>query len=147
MVGFWPSDVVGDSSWRWPASYACIFADQMLEHPKDPAAYLRRFRELLTPDGVLYIGVPNLGSLNAYFKTIRGRLGLKRRNRGSHYDTDHHLFHYTPAALRGLLTDEFGFEVLCVAGDPRVEITPTRYRLARRVPALCSRLAVVARPA
>ena len=42
---------------------------------------------------------------------------MKRRSRGSHYDTDHHLFHYTPAALRRLLTGEFGFEVLVVAGD------------------------------
>lgn len=128
-----------------PASYACIFADHMLEHPKDPAAYLRRFRELLTPEGVLYIGVPNLASLDACFKTIGGRLGLKRRNRGSHYDTGHHLFQYSPATLRRLLEREFGFELLCVTGDPRVEITATRYRLARRFPVFCSRLAILAR--
>ncbi len=129
------------------ARYACVFADQMLEHPKNPADYLRRFLELLAPDGVLYLGVPNLASFSARLKTVQGKLGLKNRTRGSHYDTDHHLFHYTPAALRRLLGREFGYDVLAVAGDPRVEISPGRYRLARRHPALCSRLAVVARPA
>jgi len=130
-----------------PASFGCIFADQMLEHPRDPADYLRRFRDLLEPEGVLYLVVPNLASNSAILKTARGRLGLKRRSRGSHYDTDHHLFHYTPATLRHLLEREFGFEVLRLVGDPRVEISSVRYRLARRHPAFCSRLAVVARPA
>lgn len=128
-----------------PASYDCIFADQMLEHPRNPAAYLRRFRELLAPDGVLYLGVPNLASFSARLKTAQDRLGLKHRRRGRHWDTDHHLFHYTPASLRRLLTREFGYEVLCLAGDPRIEIAPWRYRLARRQPAMCSRLAVIAR--
>lgn len=128
-------------------SYDCIFADQMLEHPRNPAGYLRLFRALLRPRGVLYLGVPNLASLSARIKTALGKLGLKGRRRGSHYDTDHHLFYYTPRVLQRLLEREFGFEVLLVAGDPRIETSPARYRLARRYPAFCSRLAVVARPA
>jgi SAM-dependent methyltransferase len=129
------------------ASFGCVFADQVLEHLRDPAGSLRRFRELLQPDGVLYLGVPNLASWSARQKTLLGRLGLKGGRRGSHYDTDHHLFHFSPVVLRRLLTREFGFEVLAVAGDPWLDIHPLRRRLACRHPAFCSRLAVVARPA
>jgi len=72
--------------------YDCMFLDQVLEHPKDPATYLREIGRLLKSDGVVYIGVPNLASFSSMLKTLLGRLGLKKRSRGNHYDTDHHLF-------------------------------------------------------
>lgn len=128
------------------SSYDCLFLDQVLEHPKDPAEYLRQIHRLLKPEGVVYFGVPNLASLSARLKTTLGRVGLKNRNRGRHYDTDHHLFYYRPSVLKGLLEKHFKFQVLAVVGDPRVTISPTRFRLARRYPLLCSRFAVVARP-
>jgi SAM-dependent methyltransferase len=128
------------------SSYDCVFLDQVLEHPKDPAEYLRQIHRLLKPDGVVYFGVPNLDSLSAQLKTAQGRLGLKGRNRGHHYDTDHHLFYYRPRVLRGILEKHFHFQVLALTGDPRVTISPVRFSLARRLPMLCSRFAIVARP-
>lgn len=127
--------------------FDCIYLDQVLEHLKNPADYLRRLRRLLKPDGVVYIGVPNLASFSARLKTLQGRLGLKRGSRGRHYDTDHHLMHFRPRPLQRILEREFRFEVLAVLGDPRVGISPLRFRLARRHPLLCSRFVVIARPA
>ncbi len=128
------------------AQYDCLFLDQVLEHPKDPAGYLRQIWRLLKQDGVVYIGVPNIASFSAQLKTLQGRLGLKKRRRGKHYDTDHHLFYYRPEVLKGILEREFQFEVLALVGDPRVNISPVRNKLARRFPVLCSRFVIVARP-
>jgi len=128
------------------AHYDCMFLDQVLEHPKDPAAYLREIGRLLKSDGVVYIGVPNLASFSSMLKTLQGRLGLKKSGRGNHYDTDHHLFYYRPQVLRKILEQEFQFEVLAVVGDPRVTISSLRYKMARVFPALCSRFVIIARP-
>jgi SAM-dependent methyltransferase len=72
-------------------AYSCVFLDQVLEHPKAPGELLRMCRAWLRPGGVLYVGVPNIGSISARWQTLAGRLHLKRR-RGRHYDTWHHLF-------------------------------------------------------
>jgi len=127
------------------ASFDVLFLDQVLEHPKDPGGYLKQIHRLLKDDGVVYFGVPNLDSFSAQLKGLQGRLGLKNRSRGSHYDTGHHLFYYQPAVLRRILETHYDFQVLTVAGDPRVTISPLRYRWARRMHQLCSRFAVVAR--
>jgi 2-polyprenyl-3-methyl-5-hydroxy-6-metoxy-1,4-benzoquinol methylase len=126
--------------------YDCIFLDQVLEHVKDPAAYLRHIHRLLKADGVVYFGVPNLASYSAELKTLQGRLGLKNRSRGRHYDTDHHLLYFKPKVLKQLLEAHFSFKVLEVAGDPRVTISRLRFRLARVNNRLCSRFVVIARP-
>jgi 2-polyprenyl-3-methyl-5-hydroxy-6-metoxy-1,4-benzoquinol methylase len=128
------------------SSFDCLFLDQVLEHPKDPAKYLRKIHQLLKPEGVVYLGVPNLSSFSARLKGLLGRLGLKKRSRGKHFDTDHHLFYYRPEPLAEILEKEFGFEILAMAGDPRVSISSARYGLARRIHPLCSRFAIVARP-
>ena len=93
------------------ASFDCVYAHHVLEHPKNPAAYLRRIFELLRPGGVLFLACPNIDSLSNRTKTFLGRIGLKR-DRGRHYDTWHHLFYYSPRGLARQLENRFGFEVL-----------------------------------
>jgi 2-polyprenyl-3-methyl-5-hydroxy-6-metoxy-1,4-benzoquinol methylase len=93
-------------------SYACVWADQVLEHPKNPQMYLRRVRELLQPGGVLFLGTPNVGSYSNRYKTWLGQVGLKRKRRGHHYNTRHHIFFYTPPVMRHLLEEHYGFRVL-----------------------------------
>jgi SAM-dependent methyltransferase len=97
--------------------YDCIFLDQVLEHPKNPQDYLREIHRLLNPNGVAFIGCPNIRSLSNAGKTVIGLLGLKRR-RGSHYDAFHHLFYYSPRALVNVMRRYYGFDVLTVEGDP-----------------------------
>lgn len=127
-------------------SFDCIFLDQVLEHLKDPATYLRHIHRLVKSDGVVYIGVPNLASYSLEWKGWQGRRGLKEKTRGRHYDTSHHLLYFKPGVLKNLLEKHFSFQVLALRGDPRVSISPLRFRLARWNHRLCSRFVVIARP-
>lgn len=132
------------------ASFDCVYLDQVLEHPKQPARYLELARRLITPGGVLYLGVPNIESLASSGKYVLGRLGLSRR-RGRFYDTFHHLFYYAPSTLPRLLEQRFGFRVLTVLGDPKPRSQPTVAtrlwdRTMRHAPRLDSTFVVLARP-
>jgi hypothetical protein len=105
---------------------------------------------VLKPAGVLYIGVPNIDSISASWKTFLGKRHLKPL-RGRHYDTWHHLFYYAPRPLRRILEDHFDFEVLRVEGDPfPIEDDRVMGRLGntlrRRFAFLDSSFRVVARP-
>jgi SAM-dependent methyltransferase len=130
-------------------AYECVYMDQVLEHPKDPAAYLRLAHRVLTRTGVLYLGVPNIASVSSSYKTILGKRKLKAL-RGRHYDTWHHLFYYSPASLTHLLERVFDFELLMVGGDPVPEHDglPARIgdALRERFPWLDSSFRLIARP-
>ncbi len=132
------------------ASFDCVYLDQVLEHPKEPARYLELARRLITPGGMLYLGVPNIESLALSGKSMLGRLGLSRR-RGRFYDTFHHLFYYAPSTLPRLLEQRFGFRVVTVLGDPKPRSQPTVAtrlwdRAIRHAPWLDSTFVVLARP-
>lgn len=126
--------------------YAAVFMDQVLEHLKDPSAYLRRVHRLLRPGGVLFIGVPNIGSLANQAKTLVGRLGLRRRRRGRHYASQHHIFYFSPPVLRRIL-ERFGFEVLTLRGSLKPQKNPITPRLSGWFPNLDSGFLAVARKA
>lgn len=134
-----------------PGAYDCVYLDQVLEHPKDPAAYLTLSRRLLKPGGILYVGVPNIESISSRFKRLIGRLGMSRR-RMRFYDTFHHLFYYAPGTLPPLLERRYGFRVVTVLGDPKPRAHPTVAtrlwdRVVRHSPWLDSTMVVLARPA
>lgn len=104
--------------------FDAVFMDQVIEHLKKPGDYLRRVHELLRPGGVLYLGVPNVGSWSNSAKTLVGKLGLKKR-RGNHYSTKHHIQFFSPGVLVRLLERNYGFQVLCVRGS----LKPQKKRL------------------
>lgn len=104
----------------------CMF--HVLEHVPDPGTVLRRCHDLLAPDGLLFIAVPNeLLSLRskvrkllhcAGVKAIRfeGKLGLpKIRLDGSLAEI--HLSHFTPEVLQTAL-EHNGFSVIETSLDP-----------------------------
>ena len=131
-------------------AYDCVYLDQVLEHPKQPARYIELARQLLKPGGILYLGVPNIESLSSRGKYVLGRLGLSRR-RGRFYDTFHHLFYYAPSTLPRLLEQRFGFRVVTVLGDPKPRSHPTVAtrmwdRAMRHAPWFDSTFVIVARP-
>lgn len=98
----------------YPAGrFDCVYLHQVLEHPKNPQDYLSKIREILRPGGILFIASPNIGSISSRVKTVTGRLHMKKR-RGRHYDTWHHIFYYSPAALKGILERHYGYEVVDV---------------------------------
>lgn len=128
-----------------PGSFDAVFMDQVIEHPKDPAHYLRTAHAMLRAGGALFLGLPNVGSLANRIKTLLGKLGLRARSRGKHYATKHHVFFYEPAVMRRLLTERFGFDVVAVSGSLKPDEHPWKQPLARRYPALDSSFLVVAR--
>lgn len=96
--------------------FDALYLDQVIEHPKDPGRYLETCRALLRPGGVVFLGLPNLGSISNRLKTLADRLRL-RRKRGRHYNTRHHLTFFTPAVLVRHLRERLGMEVLSVRGS------------------------------
>ena len=66
------------------ARYDVVWFNQVLEHTRDPLLELRRARDLVTPGGILLVGVPNVAGLNPLLKSWQSRLGLKRK-RWRHY--------------------------------------------------------------
>ena len=99
------------------ALFDVVYMDQVIEHLKNPNDYLTKITTLLRPGGVLFLGMPNLTSLSNRTKTLTGKLGLRREKRGNHYASDHHIIFFSPRALRSILEDLHGFEVLCMRGS------------------------------
>lgn len=105
------------------APFDALFLDQVIEHPKDPGAYLATCDALLKKGGVLYLGTPNLASLSNRLKTFADRLSL-RSKKGRHFNTKHHLTFFTPAVLRRHLKENLGYEILLVRGSFKPQQNP-----------------------
>jgi SAM-dependent methyltransferase len=84
------------------ARFDAVRFNHVLEHTPDPLAELKRARELLTGDGILLIGVPNLGGFSTRLKSWQSRLRLKRK-RWRHYGALHHFWFFTPRTLGRLI--------------------------------------------
>lgn len=82
-------------------SFDAVTMWHVLEHLPDPRAELAEVRRVLDEDGVVALEVPNLASLQA-------QVG---QHRWFHLMLPHHLVHFTPETLRGLLAN-VGFEIL-----------------------------------
>lgn len=125
------------------APFAALFLDQVIEHPKQPGRYLDTCCQLLQPGGVLFLGMPNLGSLSNRLKTLADRLHLRGR-RGRHYNTRHHLTFFRPQVLVPHLQQR-GLEVLCVRGSLKPQQNPVVGLLNRMGALLDSSFLVIAR--
>ncbi len=112
--------------------FQAIFMGDVIEHLPDPGAALGRVRDLLAPDGVLALTLPDAGSRMAR---------LLGRRWWSVIPT--HVHYFTRASLRTLL-GRCGFRVLAVTTAPK-RFTVRYYlsRLGGYSPAL-GRLAVAA---
>ncbi|GAB4487454.1 MAG: methyltransferase domain-containing protein [Thermodesulfovibrionales bacterium] len=71
-------------------SFDVIVINHVLEHVEQPRAMLCNVRELLKPEGMLVIGVPNAASLMAKLK----------RGRWASLLPEQHRWHFSPATLR-----------------------------------------------
>ncbi len=96
-----------------PASFDVVTFWDVLEHVTDPCGDLRRVRQIIKPDGLLVVRVPNVG-----FHLPRTRLmRLVRENGFIGLDARNHLNHFTARTLRALL-ERAGFRVLKVKPGP-----------------------------
>lgn len=124
--------------------YDALWLDQVIEHPKDPGRYLQTCQRLLRPGGVLYLGMPNLGSLSNRLKTLADRLHLRSRP-GRHYNTRHHVTFFRPTVLRAHLKEALGMQVLAVRCSPKPQKNPLVAALSHVSPWFDSSFVVVAR--
>ena len=86
------------------ASFDVITAFHVVEHLRQPAAYLREARRLLREDGLLVVEVPNYACAGFRFLGTRDLC----------FDYPHHLLFFTPETLGALLA-EAGFRVESVS--------------------------------
>jgi SAM-dependent methyltransferase len=77
--------------------FAVITICDVLEHVEEPLQILQKCRELLLPDGLIYIQVPNVIGLKIPF--------------GDHLGLPHHLWQFSPRPML-LLGQKSGFQVL-----------------------------------
>jgi SAM-dependent methyltransferase len=75
------------------AGYDAISLWHVLEHVHDLHPYLRRIKDLLKPDGLVFIAVPNYTSYDA----------IKYGPDWAAYDVPRHLYHFSPASMQWLL--------------------------------------------
>jgi SAM-dependent methyltransferase len=107
-------------------SFDCITMLDVVEHSRDPVAFLRRAHEVLKPGGTLYVAVPNQRSLLTVILDRWIRLGLPFRSLFlERLYVSPHLYYFNPSVLQRIL-EQTGFEVQGVRGG---NVYLGRYRL------------------
>ncbi|MCC7158317.1 MAG: class I SAM-dependent methyltransferase [Ignavibacteria bacterium] len=100
--------------------YDAVTMHQVIEHLKDPVPYIKKIHDILKPRGTLFLAQPNIRSRSSSFKFALEKMGIRKKNIGAYYDTDHHLFYYTPRTLKNFV-ERFGFELLHNRSGHRVK--------------------------
>ena len=128
------------------ASCDCVLVDCLLPDLPDPGHYLRLARRILRPGAILFLTVPNEGSVMARAHVNLGYFGFEPRSPGERVSG--RLFEFTEASLRTILTRFYGFDVALIEGEQRVgggsRAGAAIDRFRRRVPVLSGTLRVVA---
>ena len=92
-------------------TFDAVMMLHVLEHLKNPVDYIEKIHSLINRGGVLFIALPNIQSRSALFKLGMEKAGIKKKKVAAYYDTDHHLWYYTPFTIRNFLEDH-GFEIV-----------------------------------
>lgn len=120
-----------------PASFDNITLFHVLEHVSDPGRLIRRCRDLLRPQGILAIAVPNdVRAWSSKVKRLGKRMGLGPFRKFSPVlgisragtSREIHLSHFTPEVLRRLL-EESGLNLAEESLDPYYVSTGPRLLL------------------
>jgi 2-polyprenyl-3-methyl-5-hydroxy-6-metoxy-1,4-benzoquinol methylase len=85
----------------------CVLAD-VIEHVRDPRAFLGELLPLLDRGGVVFLATPNLDSWSA---RLLGRRWMEYKSE--------HLYYFTTASITRLL-GELGFDAIETGGNPKV---------------------------
>jgi SAM-dependent methyltransferase len=93
-----------------------VICNNVLEHVRDPEAFLPRLRRLLTPSGLVRIQVPNDGS---WIQELAVERGAAQDQFFVAYPE--HLHYFTAAPLRRVL-EASGFEVVALLGDFPIDL-------------------------
>lgn len=110
--------------------FEAVMMLHVLEHFKDPVSHLKKINSVIKKGGILFIALPNIQSRSGLVKFALEKLKIKRKNVAAYYDTDHHLWYYTPFTIRKFL-EKNGFEILRIySGD---DINLNRGEFANRI--------------
>ncbi len=119
-----------DPPFAVPGGYDCIVYSTSLAHMREPFAVLRRHAELLHPDGVMLICVPNIEHWSFAERLLRGTWDYEQAGL---LDRDHLRWFSLESMRRGLI--EAGM-YLCDASPRVFDAEPARNFAAAMAPAL-----------
>lgn len=130
--------------------FSAIRLDCVLGRSHHPARDLQICRRVLQPNGILFLTVANVASLDHGVKSLTSRLRLKARA-WKHYAAGQHLFFFTADTLDRLL-DRCGFEILhrqtpVLPKRGRSDLLHHMHRVFLEIPGWASTLEAYARPA
>lgn len=111
----------------WPKeTFDLIHAHHVVEHLKRPVADVKKLNEWLKPGGYFYVATPNIDAYSARLKFHLEKRGLRKKNVGKYYDSEHHVFYYSYKSMRNLLRS-CGFEVLMTMNGNKLEISDSPF--------------------
>jgi 2-polyprenyl-3-methyl-5-hydroxy-6-metoxy-1,4-benzoquinol methylase len=87
-----------------------IYCSHVIEHIPNPSSWMKRFREVLKPDGLVCLSVPNMNSIDRKFKRVLKRLGI-RRDRWKPWQTPDHLYEPCEKSMRTFFERQ-GFDLV-----------------------------------
>jgi 2-polyprenyl-3-methyl-5-hydroxy-6-metoxy-1,4-benzoquinol methylase len=90
--------------------FDAIYCSHVIEHIPDPSNWMKRFREVLKPDGILCLSVPNVDSIDRIFKRFLKRVGL-RKDKWQPWRTPDHLYEPSERSMKTLFEKE-GFQLI-----------------------------------
>jgi SAM-dependent methyltransferase len=91
--------------------YSCVHMSHVIEHIPDPNAWLEKAREIMEPNGILAVSVPNSDSLPRRFRLFLKRCGIIKGKWKDSSRTPDHLFEPNiPSFIR--LINKNGFRIL-----------------------------------
>ncbi|MBE9035046.1 class I SAM-dependent methyltransferase [aff. Roholtiella sp. LEGE 12411] len=106
-----------DETFQTKEKFDVILCEQVLEHVNDPYKFMTLLKDLLSPQGIIYIGVPPVYSINLFTTfllcNLIRRINTKVRigyNLDIFYDPDEHINCFTGKSMK-YLADRVGLDV------------------------------------
>ncbi len=95
---------------KYPHSFDAIYCSHVIEHIPDPRSWMKQFRAVLNPGGVVCLSVPNMNSIDRIFKRFLKRIGV-RKDRWQPWQTPDHLYEPCEKSMRRFFKNE-GFQLI-----------------------------------
>ncbi len=99
---------------QYSKKFSLIHMSHVIEHVPNPGTWLEKAKEMLAPDGILVINVPNKFSLSFRMQHLFVKLGLKKQFSDAWSDptrTPDHLFEPTLKSMKKFLKEN-NFKIL-----------------------------------
>jgi 2-polyprenyl-3-methyl-5-hydroxy-6-metoxy-1,4-benzoquinol methylase len=102
--------------------FSCIHLSHVIEHVPDPNGWLTKAKELLRPEGILVLCVPNMFSFSRVAKLLFKKVGVRKSRWNNSARTPDHLFEPTIRGMNYLLRHN-GYRVLGIYSYSRSNMT------------------------